>query len=151
MKFLTWYILMATVIIYVSLVSVFPFAGPIATTVHFTRTFASVAGLIIFMRMMPTLFHEVPAPRRDYLIASINFFLLSLVHFSFLNEAGLVFGVDRSIFTSYIAGAGSVYAIIACILALIAADTGGPKPKIIAVGIALVVAVGFVISATWFR
>lgn len=151
MKFLTWYILIAVIVVFVSIVSVFPFAGPIAYGIHFIRIAASVAALFIFMRMMPTLFHEVPAPRRDYLIAAINFFLLSLVCFSFWNEAGRIFKVDTSVFTSYVAGAFSVFAIIASILALIAADTDGPRPKIIAVVVALAVAVALVFIAPQFR
>lgn len=151
MKYLTWYILLAVSFIYVVVVSVFPFAGPIALSIHFVRIAASVAGWIIFMRLMPTLFHEVPSPRRDYLIASINFFLTSLLHFSFLNEANRLFGVDNNVFTGYLAGAGSMYAITACVLALIAADTDGPKPKYIAVGIACVVAVALVFVAPQFR
>lgn len=151
MKYLTWYILIAVIVLYVSVVSVFPFSGPIAFSIHFIRIAASIGALFIFMRMMLTLFHEVPAPRRDYLIASINFFVLSLVHFSFWNEAGRIFKVDTSIFTSSIAGVGSVFAIIACILALIAADTDGPKPKKIAIAIAIVIAVALVFIAPLFR
>lgn len=151
MKFLTWYILIAVVVIYAGVVSIFTFAGMVALSIHFTRIAVTVAGLIIFIRMMPTLFREVPAPRRDYLIGSINFFLISLVSFSFWNEAGRIFGVDTSVFTSYVAGAFSIFAIVASVLALIAADTDGPKPKIIAVVIALVVAVALVFVAPQFR
>lgn len=151
MRFLTWYLLIAVVIVYVGIVSVFPVSGAIGFSIHFTRIAASVAALIIFMRMMPTLFREVPAPRRDYLIGAINFFLLSLVCFGFWNEAGRLFEADTSPFTSPVAGAFSVFAIIASVLALIAADTGGPKPKYIAVGIALVVAIALVFVAPQFR
>lgn len=151
MKYLTWYVLLAVSILYVGVVAVFSFSGMIALSIHFTRIAASVAAWIIFMRMMPTLFREVPSPRRDYLIGAINFFLTSLLWFSLWNEAGRIFGVNTSVFSSPVAGAGSMYAIVACVLALIAADTDGPKPKIIAVGIAIVVAVAFVFVAPQFR
>lgn len=151
MKYLTWWILAAVIAAYGLVVSVVPFEGPVAVTIHFCRLAATTASWIIYIQIIPLMFQEIPAPRRDYLLASINFFLLSLIAFSHLNAAGRLFGVDTSVFTSYIAGLFSIFAIIAAVLALKAPDTGGIRPKVIAVIIAIIWTGGFAFFDPVFR
>lgn len=152
----TWHILFAITIAYGIIVLVFPFAGLIANSIHFTRITVSFSGFLIYVRMMPTLFLKVPAPIRDYMLSSIFFFLLSLCHFSFLNEAHrIIEAIDNDVFTGYLAGAGSMYAIVACVLAFIAADIDDPEPKRTAIIIAIIVAIALTISrlfvAPWLQ
>lgn len=128
-----------------------PFEGPIALSIHFARIAFTVAGLIIFMRTMRSLIKRSKWERTDFFILSINFFLLSLVCFSFWNEAGRIFHVDTSVFTSPVAGAFSIMAIIASVSAIIALDTEGPWPKIIALAVGAVLSVGLVFVAPLFR
>lgn len=151
MRYLTWYVLAGVVIAYACVVSFVEFAGPVALVIHFVRITATVAAAIIYIQVLPTMFQEVPPPRRDYLFAAINFFLISLVCFSFWNEAGRIFKVDTSVFTSYIAGGFSIFAIIAAVFAMIAPDTGGNQPKILAVVIGAIMSAGLVFVAPLFR
>lgn len=151
MKHLTWLVLAGVIIVYLLIVSVFDFPGPVALSIHFVRITATIAASLIYFQMLPTMFREVPTPRRDYLFASINFFLLSLISFSIWNEAGRIFGVDTSVFTSLVAGLFSIFAIIAAVFAIIAPDTGGNRPKIIAAAIGAILSVGLVFVAPLFR
>lgn len=156
-KYLIWLSLLALLTLYAVLVSLFGFEGPIALTIHFTRIAVTVAALVMYFQMIGNLFEGIPPPRRDYLVGSIIFYLLSAVYFSNLNEAGRVFGVDPSVFTSPIAGIGSLLLITAAGFSLIAPDMLDQKTKkktktrVIAIGIGLIVSVCLVIIAPFFR
>lgn len=148
-----WLLLLILIASFCGVVLVFPFEGAVALSIHFVRIAATVAGAIIFMRLLPA---RLKKPLRrwargDYLIVAVNFFFISLVCFSFYNEAGRIFDVDTSVFTSFVSGGFSVLAIIAAAAAIIAPDTGSNRPKIIAVAIGAVVSVGLVFVAPLFR
>jgi hypothetical protein len=60
--------------------------------------------LLLYIPAIKLIFVEVPAPRRDYLIAGIICTWLSGVGFSISNALGKSFGWDTSVFTSPVAG-----------------------------------------------
>lgn len=151
MKYLTWLVLLGVLLLYLVVVAIFSFPGVVAMAIHFTRITVTIAALLIYIRMAPTMFHQVPPPRRDYLFAAINFFLLSATCFSVWNEAGRVFYVDPSIFTSAVAGLFSLFLVIAASFAIVAPDIGGLKPKLIALGIGAILSVVLVFIAPFFR
>lgn len=150
-KMLTWLTLLAVVVVYLIVTSLFTFEGPIALSIHFSRIALTVAGTIVYVRKLPDLFDEIPTPRRDYLIAGVIFFFLSAVCFSVWNEAGRVFGVDPSIFTSPIAGLFSLFLVVASTFVLIAPDQRVREIRIAALIIGAVVSVGLVFIAPLFR
>lgn len=148
-----WVLLLILIASFCGVVLVFPFEGVVALSIHFVRITVTVGGAIIFMPLLPARLKKNIRTwaRGDYLIVAANFFFVSLVCFSFYNEAGRIFDVDTSVFTSFVAGGFSVLAIIASVLAIIAPDTGSNRPKIIAVAIGAVVSVGLVLVAPLFR
>lgn len=146
-----WFFIAAPFVLLALAVLVFPFDGPIALSIHFTRIAVTVAGAILFMRTMRSLFRKTEWERTDYFILSINFFLFSLVCFSFWNEAGRIWDVDTSVFTSYYSGNFSLLAIVAAVSGIIALDTEGSRPKVIALAVGIVVSVGLVFVAPLFR
>lgn len=146
-----WLIIAAPFVLLACAVLVFPFEGPIALSIHFARIAVTVAGSILFMRTMRALFRKTVWDRTDYFIVSINFFLFSLVCFSFWNEAGRIFDVDTSVFTSYYSGGFSLLAIVAAVSGIIALDTEGLKPKWIALAVGVVLSAGLVFIAPLFR
>lgn len=148
-KMLTWLVLISALMAYGFLVLLFTFKGPIALTMHFGRLTATVGAMIVCMQAVPGLFEEVPPPRRDYLAAGINFMLLSAVCFSFWNEAGRIWNVDTSIFTSPVAGLFSLFLLIGATFVLIAPSRRATK--VIALIVGVVVSIGLVFIAPLFR
>lgn len=151
MKTFTWLVLLAVLVAYVVSVWLIGFEGVVALTLHFGRVSVAVAVLILYIPAITVIFNEVPPPRRDYLLAGIILTWLSGVSFSLWNEMGRVFGVDTSIFTSPIAGMFSLLLLTGGVFHLIAPDTGGARPRAIALVIGILVAVGVVIIAPNFR
>lgn len=151
MKIFTWLVLLAVLLAYIGSVWLFGFAGPVALALHFGRVSIAVAVLILYIPAITSIFNEVPPPRRDYLLAGIILTWLSGVSFSLWNEMGRVFKVDTSIFTSPIAGMFSLLLLTGGVFHLIAPDTGGTWPRIIALVIGILVAIGVVIVAPTFR
>lgn len=142
--------LLLTLLVYVVAVFAFGFAGPVALTIHFSRIALTTSALIIYARMLPDIFSEVPTPRRDYLLAGIVFMMLSSVCFSFWNEAGRIFGVDTSIFTNAIAGLFSLFLIVGAGFVLIAPDVAGRKSRWLALAVGILIAVWLVFIAPYF-
>lgn len=91
-------------VVYALLVYLIGFTGFAAMSIHFSRLVVSFAVLLLYIPTIKIIFIEVPAPRRDYLIAGIICTWLSAVGFSIWNAFGKVFGVDTSVFTSPVAG-----------------------------------------------
>lgn len=149
-KTVTWLALIVVLASYAVLVALFGFAGPVALAIHFVRIAVTVAALIVYIQKLPTIFEEVPPPRRDYLLAGINFMLLSAVCFSFWNEAGRIWKVDTSIFTGPVAGLFSLFLVVGAGFAFIAPDTG-KKTRAIAIAVGIVLSVGLVFVAPLFR
>lgn len=150
-KALTWLSLLVVLAFYAIIVVLFGFEGPVALAIHFARIAVTVAALIVYIERLPTIFEEVPPPRRDYLLAGINFMLASAVCFSFWNEAGRIFDVDTSIFTNAVAGLFSLFLVVGAGFALIAPDTGGKMIRVIAVAVGVVLSIGLVFIAPLFR
>lgn len=146
-----WLSLLATVVLYLSLVVLFGFADIVALGVHFGRVSVAVAVLILYIPVLATIFEEVPPPRRDYLLAGIILTWLSAVCFSFWNEAGRVFGVDTSIFSSPIAGFFSLLLVVGGVFHLIAPDVGRGRTRLIAILIGVLLGAGLVFVAPLFR
>lgn len=151
MKTLTWLILLAVLLSYIGAVWLFGFTGPVALALHFGRVSIAVAVLILYLPHITSIFNEVPPPRRDYLLAGIILTWLSGVSFSLWNEMGRVLQVDTSIFSSPIAGTFSLLLLTGGVFHLIAPDTGGARPRIIALVIGILVAIGVVLVAPHFR
>lgn len=145
--------------IYGIIALLFTFEGPVALSLHFIRIAITVAALVLYIQEIPSVFEQVPPPRRDYFLTGINFMLLSSVCFSLWNEAGRIFAVDTSVFTGAISGLFSLFLIIGAGFALIAPDVGEKqdvpvifsKPRTIAILIGVVVAVGLVLVAPLYR
>lgn len=150
-KSFTWIVLAIVLAVYGIVAASVGFQGPVALTIHFIRIVVTVAALVQYIPMLPSVFQEVPAPRRDYLLAGIVFMLLSAVCFSFWNEAGRIFGVDTSIFTGPIAGLFSMFLIVGGSFVLVAPDTGGKGLRRIAVAVGITLAVWLVFIAPMFR
>lgn len=157
---ITWMSLLILALVYVVIVSVFPFEGPVALVLHFSRLAVVVAAFVMMIPMAPTLFKELPPPRIDRLFASVIFMLLSAEYFSVLNEIGRVFGVDTSIFTSPFAGFGSLLLTVGAGWALsLSLDPDLPKEGkeksekvlILAIVVGIFVSVGIVFIAPLFR
>lgn len=151
MKALTWLILFSVLATYIGSVWLFGFEGAVALSLHFGRVAMATAVLILYIPSITTLFNEVPPPRRDYLLAGIILTWLSGVSFSTWNEMGRVFGTDPSIFTSPVAGLFSLFLLVGGFFHLIAPDTGGARPRIVALVIGILVAIGIVLVAPYFR
>lgn len=135
--------------VYVALTTALGYADSgMAIVLHFVRIAGSVAALIIYIQMAPTLFASIPPPRRDYLLAGINFMLLSAVCFSFWNEAGRIVGVDTSVFSSPVSGLFSLFLVIGCVFVILAPDTG-IRPAALIAGVFL--SIGLVFIAPYFR
>lgn len=153
-KTITWLSLLVVLAIYTVIVNVFEFEGVIAFAIHFSRIALTVAALIMYIPMIPTIFEEIPPPRRDYLLAAVNFMLLSATCFSFWNEAHRIWPeVDNDIFTGPVAGLFSLFLCVGAGFALVAPDTSGDgkKVRIIAIVVGSVVSVGLVFIAPLFR
>lgn len=146
-----WLGLLAALVVYLSLVVALGFPGTVALTVHFGRVAIAVAVLILYIPVIATIFDEVPPPRRDYLLAGIVLTWLSAVGFSFWNEAGRVFDVDTSIFSSPIAGFFSLLLVVGGIFHLVAPDVGEGKTRITAIVIGIILGAGLVFVAPLFR
>jgi len=88
---------------YLGLVALLGFEN-IAIPNHFARVALVTAGFILFVREIAGVFHEIPAPRRDYLLAGIICNSASGLGFSLWNETSRLFDVDSNVFTSPVAG-----------------------------------------------
>lgn len=127
------------------------FEGPAALTIHFVRITVTIAASIIYIQLVPGMFSGEHSRATVYLFAAINFFVLSLVCFSVWNEMGRLFNVDTRVLSSPVAGLFSVFAIIAAAFAILVPDTGGPRPKVLALIIGAILSVGLVFIAPLFR
>lgn len=146
-----WITLAGVIFVYFGMVDIFGFAGPIALGLHFLRIVLTISALVIYVQMAPHIFKEVPPPRRDYLLLGINFMLLSAVCFAFWNEASRVWGFNNDVFNNPVSGLFSLLLCIGAIFALIAPDTEGDKPRVIALIIGVVLSIGLVFIAPMFR
>lgn len=151
MKLRIIFALASATILYVVLVLVFGFAGPIAHTIQFGRVADAVAVQLIYLPALAYIFNEVPAPRRDYLLVGTILTWLSGLSFSVWNEMGRIFHVDTSIFTSPISGFFSLILVGGGIFLIIAPDTTGRRLKVIAVTIAITFGGLLVFVAPLFR
>lgn len=151
MKRLTWLAILGTFAFYAAAVLVFGFEGAVAYTVQFVRVTIAVAVLVFYLPLLPSIFNEVPPPRRDYLLAGIILTWLSGFSFSTFNEFGRVTGADTNIFTSPVAGFFSLLLVVGGFFHMVAPATGGNRQRLIAVGAGLAVAAGVVIIAPYFR
>lgn len=156
---LIWLALAAILIVYWIAVMLFGFEGLVAFSTHFIRIGITTATLIVFIQGFLTLFKGEPPPRRDYLLAGINFMLLSAVCFSFWNEAGRIFLIDTSVFTSPVSGMFSLMLVIGAGLVIFAPPTGEStslihvftKRKTIALIVGAVISAGLVFVAPLLR
>lgn len=111
---------LVVIVLYVGLVATIGFEGLLALSIHFGRLAISMGVLILYIPSIKYIFVEVPAPRRDYLIAGILLTWLSGVGFSIWNVAGRVLHADTSIFTSPVAGFFSLLLLSGGVFHLIA-------------------------------
>lgn len=148
---MTWLVLAGVLATFGLTVSLVDFQGPVALTIHFLRITGTIAAVIIYVQLVPSIFRGKYSPAVTDIFVAINFFVLSLVCFSFWNEAGRIFGVDTSVFTSPVAGLFSLFAVIAVAFAIAAPDTGGSRPKLLALIIGAILSVGLVFIAPLFR
>lgn len=151
MRYLPWLVLAAIIGTYLGLVSIFPFAGTIAITLHFLRFTVVMAVLVLYLPFIRDIFKTVPTPYRDFLFGGIILTMLSNELFSTWNEAGRIYGVDTSVFTSPIAGFFSLLVIVAGLSFLKAADTENRNRWIYALVIATIFGVLLVFIAPLFR
>lgn len=151
MKNLPWLIVVAVAAVYVALIYLFGYAGPIALTLHFARIAVVMAVLILYFPAIRNVFKTVPAPYRDYLLAGIILTELSNESFSAWNEAGRVYGVDTSVFTSPISGFFSLLLVLGGVAFLKAADTEDARKWIWALVIAVVFSTILVFVVPTFR
>lgn len=113
MKTLAWFgLFLVGTLVYGVLVWLLGFPGFLAYAVHFGRVAIAVAVLTIYVPVVSSLFREVPAPRRDYLLAGILLTWLSSMSFAIWNEMGILYGVQTSIFVSPIAGFFSLILVV---------------------------------------
>lgn len=115
-------IFLAVVAVYVLAVALIGFEGPVAMTIHFIRTSIVMAVLITFIPFMKDMFNGRPYKNRDFLLAGIILTELSNESFSVWNEIGRVFGVNRDVFSSPIAGLFSLFLFLGAVAFLKAAD-----------------------------
>lgn len=156
---ITWLCLLVVVLTYVAIVSVFPYEGPIALFIHFSRVAFVTAAFVMVVPMAPDLFKELPPPRIDRLFASVLFMLLSAECFSFLNEAHRQWpSVDNDVFTGRIAGLFSLFLTVgaAWVLSLSVglqpvATERSKKVLVIAIVTGVLVSAGLVFIAPLFR
>lgn len=149
-----WFVLLAVAALYALLIALFGFEDRVALGVHFGRVAVATAVLIVYFPALKKIFKQVPAPGRDYLLAGIVFSWSSSDLFAFWNEAGRVFGVDTSIFTSPLAGFFSLILVVAGVFHLAApdsADLGEGKRRAIAIVVGVIMAAGLVFVAPLFR
>lgn len=126
----------------------------VAIPIHFWRIALAVAVNILYIRVLGTIFLEIPAPRRDYLVAGIVLNTTSALGFAFWNEAGRQFQVDTSIFTSPVAGFFSILLVISFVFMALAApppNEGERNWKIIAVVSGITVGFLIAVIAPMFR
>lgn len=120
--------------------------GWIALPIHFGRVMFPAAVLVLWIPLVPFLFRTQPVRREDYLLASVFFLFTSALGFANLNDIGQTFGVDRSIFTSPVAGFFSLLLVIGGVFALVAppSDVSFFRRVALAIGLlnALVIVVG---------
>lgn len=143
-------ILLGLAILYAVLVTFLGFVGAVAYTIHFTRVAAAVAVLFIFLPLTPQLFQEVPAPRRDYLLAGIILTWLSNILFSIWNQAGATFGVNTSIFGNPIAGFFSLLLVVGALFHFLAPGLQDRNTKVWAIALGLLVASAVVLVPIFF-
>lgn len=151
MKYLPWILLVSIFSIYLGLVSVFEFAGPIAIGLHFIRIVVVMAVLILYLPAARDIFVTVPPPYRDFLIAGIILTELSNELFSTWNEAARVYGVDNSVFTSPVSGFFSLLVTVGGLSFLKAADTEDGHRWIYALVVAITFGIILVFVAPTFR
>lgn len=137
---------------YIGLVSLIGFADRIALAINFFRVAVAAAVLVLYVPMLPTIFQEVPAPRRDYLIAGIILSWGSAEFFAIGNEFGRIFRVDMSIFLNPIAGFFSLMLCIGGIFHFSAPDlTDAQRLRLVAVAVGLIMGLLVVFVAPLFR
>lgn len=119
--------------------------GYLALPIHFGRVMFGAAVTALFLPLVPFLFKK-PIQREDYLLASIFFTWTSALGFANLNDIGQTFEINRSIFTSPIAGFFSLLLVIGGVFAVIAPPPDAKFYRTVAISIgiinALVVVVG---------
>jgi len=139
------------IIVYIGLALLIGFSGPIAITVNFLRVTVAFAVLMLYLPAITNIFHTVPPPSRDYLIAGIVLSWLSSLTFAIWNEAGRIVHVDTSIFTSPIAGFFSLLLVLGGFFHLQAPYVGSYSKKAIAVLVGVAMAIVVVMIAPLFR
>lgn len=141
----------ALVLAYVAIVLIAGF-GNMAIPIHFGRVALAVGVLVLFVPGLSTVFRQVPAPRRDYLLAGIICTWSSAIGFAIWNEMGRQFGVDTSIFTSPIAGFLSLLLVIGGGFHIVAPDElAGKQRRFVAVAIGITAGVAITLVAPLFR
>lgn len=108
---LWWLLLFGLPAVYIFLVVLVGFEW-MAIPIHFGRVAVAAAVLVLYLPVVKTVFKYVPAPQRDFLLAGIFFTWSSAIGFATWNEIGRTFGVDTSIFTSYVAGGFSLMLVV---------------------------------------
>lgn len=116
--------------------------------INFFRVTVAVTVLVIYVPALGTIFREVPPPNRDYLIAGIILTWTSGVCFAVWNEAGRIFHVTTSIFTSPVAGFFSLLLVLGGIFHLRAPYATSHRGRnVVAVVIGVVVGAALVFVA----
>lgn len=151
MRITVWLIMGMALTFYLSMVSLFGFENRVALAVHFLRFATVTTALIIYLPALRNLFKEVPPPGRDYLLAGFVGFMLSNDYFSIMNEAGRIFKIDTSIFTSWQAAIGSVIVIVAAGFSVVAPGKDRTVSPYLAGAIATILAILLVFIAPLFR
>lgn len=126
----------------------------VAIPIHFGRIALAVTVNILFIRALGTIFQEIPAPRRDYLIAGVILNTTSALGFTFWNQAGRQFGVDTSIFTSPVAGFFSLLLDLSFVFMALAAppaEWGERNWKLIAVMVGIAAGILVAVVAPLFQ
>lgn len=133
-------------VLYAAIVLIFGFMGVVAGTVHFGRVALATAVLIIYVPLIATIFKEVPAPRRDYLIAGIILTWTSALGFAVWNELGRRLGVATSIFVSPVAGFFSALLVAGALFHIVAPDADRHR-RVVALVVGVLV--GAIVIGSW--
>lgn len=151
MRNVVWALLIAAVVIYWLLVWIVGFSGPLALGVNFLRVAVAVGVLIFYVPAIASIFIEVPAPRRDYLLAGIVLSWSSALLFAIGNEAGRIFDIDMSIFLNPVGGFFSLILVSAGVFHLVAPAVETNRSRYIAMAIGVVLSAALVFLAPLFR
>lgn len=121
--------------VFLVVVDIFGFPGPLGISINFGRVSIGVAVLIVYAPAMLRVFTAHPAPRSDYLTTGIVMTWLSNELFSVGNEFGRIFKVDMSIFTNPVAGFFSLIAVVSGMFYFMAPDTEDTRKRTIWAGV----------------